>query len=140
MIEICARCKFWEFSRRPEHDFATGECHRHAPRPQLHVLSMIARHTGETAVATSATAGIELEEDYSLDRYAESVVQVDVHEWPVLSAHQWCGDFASREAAVTFDTYRPQQYERLKAAEDWEREHGLDGGWRTRARAREESP
>ena len=132
-VEICARCRFWQFDHRPKHNFAVGECRRHAPIPMSYVMTMIASFTGETGWAVNTMANVEMDpkEEETLDRGAEGTEQFEVHQWPIVQANDWCGDFDKRTTKVQLDIGRPDRNNRMNAAEKWEKDVGLNdtGPW-----------
>ena len=123
MKEICGRCRFWEFTHKPEDDYAWGECRCHTPRPISFVLSIIAKNTGGTrwAVEESANVEHENEDDYCV----ETTEQYEVNEWPHVQCDEWCGEFELAKDRPSLDGYRPYIKERLDEAVLWEKEVGL---------------
>lgn len=123
--EICAVCRYWNFLHAVEHDYSKGECRRRAPSPSLHVLSMIARFCGETAIATSITANLELDESPWIDRLAECVGQADA-KWPVTMSFEWCGEFERRQHEAPtvpgHEDHDPDFWVRADMASRWEEE------------------
>jgi hypothetical protein len=123
MKEICGRCRFWEFTHKPEDDYAWGECRRHSPRPTSFVLSIIAKNTGGTAWATEEIAKIEhhSEDDYLV----ESTEQFEINEWPHVQCDEWCGEFERAIEGPLPSGNRPYIKGRLNEAALWEKEVGL---------------
>ena len=123
MKEICGRCQFWEFIRKPKDDYAWGECRRHAPQPTQFLLGIIARNSGgiRWAVEESANVEHENEDDYCV----ETTEQYEVNEWPHTQCNQWCGEFERAIERPLLNDYRPYIKERLDEAALWEKEVGL---------------
>lgn len=126
---ICARCRFWEFSYRPQNDFATGECRRHAPIPQSYVLARIAQLLGQIAWATEEDANIKHEKDGDYEGGGTNLYELN--EWPITGSYQCCGEFEAREKPAPVNDSHPFDKARMEAAAVWEKEVGLsnDGPW-----------
>ena len=87
----CGRCRYWEYDDddgREESEDSVGECHRYAPRIVHHHT---AQALGLIAWAVEAIANIEHEEHFD---YNYESKDGEWMEWPIVSAHEWCGDFA----------------------------------------------
>ena len=91
MKEICGRCQFWEFIRKPKDDYAWGECRRHAPQPTQFLLGIIARNSGGIRWAVEESANVEHEN--SDDYLVETAEQHEVSQWPRVQCDEWCGEF-----------------------------------------------
>jgi len=126
MTDICARCRFWEFSHKPKDDYSLGECRRRAPVPSAHVLHGNAEFLGMIAWASEAAANIKHKPD--VDYQSEDSYRV--YQWPITSACEWCGEFEPATAPQVV-TKEPKEkrptWQRFAAADVWESELGLDG-------------
>jgi hypothetical protein len=123
MKDICGRCRFWEFSHKPEDDLAWGECRRHAPRPTQFLISIIAKNTGGIRWAVEESANVEHEnENYYC---VETTEQYEVKEWPHVQCDEWCGEFEPAKDRTSLSGFRPDSKERLSEAILWEQEVGL---------------
>jgi hypothetical protein len=97
----CDRCQFWQphlvIMGRGDNDDLRGECHRHAPSPLQAVISKIGRVVGAAAWACEETANVKHDKDgkdFGTDYTFEGQDQAYVHEWPMTSDDDWCGDFS----------------------------------------------
>lgn len=129
MKDICARCRFWEFISRPEFDYAKGECRRHAPAPIPRIISMIAEFASDAGWASMTAAHVEIDEAPYQERGGTGVYEI--HEWPITSASDWCGDFDQRQELAEVNARHPLVHARFAAANEFERVTGLDnsGPW-----------
>jgi hypothetical protein len=120
--DICGRCRYWEFHYSPSSDYAVGECRRHAPQPIQQVLKEIVRLTGLTAWAIEKTANIKHSDD---DVYlSQTVESYEVHEWPITSCSDWCGEFAPTMTTTPVKD-RDDWGRRLERGRQWAEEMGL---------------
>ena len=123
MKEICGRCRFWQFSRKPKDDYAWGECRRHAPQPTQFLLGIIAKNTGAIRWAVEESANIEHEDND--DYLVETTEQHEIGQWPRVQCDEWCGEFELTKDRTSLSGFRPYIKERLNEANEWEREVGL---------------